>query len=161
MGALGERGPVPKRSGQRRRRNKGDEPAKAEAGKVTRPAPDDNWHATARLWYESLAESGQSVFYEASDWATAYLLAESISRDLKPQVVGVNEQTGEPVFAVIPMKGASLAAYLKAMTALLVTEGDRRRARLELERPKSDDEETGDSVGVSYMDDFRSRALSG
>ena len=29
-----------------------------------------------------------------------------------------------------PMKGASLAAYLKAMTALMVSEGDRRRERV-------------------------------
>jgi len=80
------------------------------------------------------AEVGQQAFYEPSDWAWAWIVAESISRDLKPQVVGIVEETGEVVRAIIPMKGASLAAYLKAMTALLATEGDRRRANMELER---------------------------
>ena len=58
---------------------------------------------------------------------------ESISRDLEEQVVGITE-SGDVVRAHIPMKGASLSAYLKAFTALMLTEGDRRKARLEIER---------------------------
>jgi hypothetical protein len=119
------------------------------------PKPNSKWHPIAKRWFESLAMSGQSrKYYEPSDWATAYLIAESMSRDLKPQVVGINEETGEPVMAVIPLKGASLAAYLKAFTALLVTEGDRRRARVELERPKPGGEEASD---VSWLDEARRR----
>lgn len=165
---MGERGPVPKRSSQRRRQNREAAPEKVEvpveapaaAAKADAPAPNERWHPAARAWYESLARSGQSTFYEASDWALAYLIAESISRDLKPQVVGVNEESGEPVMAVIPMKGASLSAYLKAMTALLVTEGDRRRARIELERAGAEPscDGAGDKPGVSYLDAYRDRA---
>lgn len=153
---MGTRGPVPKRSTQRRRQNKESKPEKAAGAKqVKPPEPHEKWHPAAKAWYESLAESGQSAFYEPSDWATAYLIAESISRDLKPQVVGVNEETGEPTMAVIPMKGASLSAYLKAMTALMVTEGDRRRARLELERGGSDP--APKPAGVTALDEYRRR----
>jgi antitoxin (DNA-binding transcriptional repressor) of toxin-antitoxin stability system len=129
----------------------------AERSKV--PPADDRWHAVARAWYESLSRSGQRVYYEASDWATAYLLAESMSRDLKPQVVGITEE-GEPVRAVIPLKGASLAAYLKGFTTLLVTEGDRRRARVELERADDDEAPAEDDPEVASLDEYRSR-LSG
>lgn len=94
----------------------------------------DNWHPVAKHWYDSLPLSGQSIYYQPSDWAVAYMLAESISRDFKPQFVGVNEESGEPIYEAIPLKGASLAAYLKGFTALLATEGDRRRMQIELER---------------------------
>lgn len=133
-------GPIPKRSDTRRRRNKASEPEKAAAGTPVapeRPAADENWHPIAKGWFESLGRSGQAQFYEPSDWATAVLIAESMSRDLLPQVVGVLQEgkdAGEVVKEVIPLKGASLTAYLRAMSVLLVTEGDRRRMRLELER---------------------------
>lgn len=155
---MGERGPVPKREGQRRRRNKPVEGAEvtraAGAAEVeVRPAKA-SWHPAAKQWYESLAESGQSAFYEPSDWATAWVIAESMSRDLSPQVVGVNENTGEVVKASVPINGARLSAYLKAMGSLLTTEGERRRAHLELDRPT---EPEGEPAGVSYIDHARRR----
>lgn len=153
---MGTRGPVPKRSTQRRRTNKESVPETAPAAAVvTVPEPDENWHPTAALWFASLKESGQSRFYESSDWALAFVIAESISRDLKPQVVGIHEETGDVVRAVIPMKGASLSAYLKAMGSLLVTEGDRRRAGLELQRPQVSSGEG--STEVAELDDYRRR----
>lgn len=156
-GVKGAGGPVPKRSDQRRRRNKANEPTKAPAGaKVEPPEAPEHWHETARAWYESLALSGQSVFYEPADWATAFVIAESMSRDLKPQVVGIKEESGDPVFAIVPLKGASLSAYLKAMSLLLVTEGDRRRAGLELQRPVQQPE-GADTSNVASLDDLRSR----
>lgn len=164
-GVPGAGGPVPKRSSQRRRTNSPEpESVPVDGGSVEQPAAEESWHPAASAWYESLARSGQAIFYEPSDWATAYLIAESMSRELKPQVVGMSvgfdeqgRQTSEPVIATVPMKGASLGAYLKAMTALLVTEGDRRRASLELERNPNATE--GDPPEVARMDDWRSRAL--
>lgn len=149
----GTRGPIPKRSIERRRRNKtGDtETVSTLVDVVDVPEADKDWHAIARLWYDSLADSGQSVFYEPSDWATAYLIAESMSRDLSPQFVAVTER-GDTVTETIPLKGASLAAYLKAMSVLMVTEGDRRRMRLELERP---DAEKVVPASVVAMDAYR------
>lgn len=153
---MGTRGPVPKRSNQRRRRNEPETPVtKADgAPKVEIPAADSKWHPVAKRWFESLASSGQMAFYQASDWATAYLVAESMSRDLKPQPIGVDEETGKPVVAVIPLKGASLTAYLKAFTALMVTEGDRRRLGLELQRSGS----AAEAPEVPNLDDYRRRA---
>lgn len=149
-------GPVAKRSDQRRRANKPEVPIDKVAGadQVEMPVADEQWHPIARLWYESLSESGQRVFYEPSDWATAYLIAESISRDLKPQFVGISE-SGEVLKEKIPMKGASLTAYLRAMTALLVTEGDRRRSHLELQRAAQVDAD--EEAAVAQLDEYRSR----
>jgi hypothetical protein len=157
---MGERGPPPKRSEERRRRNKGSKPSKGNAAaSVKKPPAAKGWHPIAKRWFNSLADSGQSEFYEPSDWAMAYVVAESISRDLKPQVVAVPEKTGEPVFETVPMKGASLAAYLKAMTALMVSEGDRRRAGIELKRPGGDDgDEAQAQAGVVQMEQYRKAA---
>lgn len=156
---MGERGPVPKRTTQRRRRNKpedGAEVTTADGGvRVAPPAADRKWHPVAKRWYESLAGSGQSAYYQASDWATAYLLAESMSRDLRPQPIGVDKD-GCPIIEAIPLKGASLAAYLKGMASLMVTEGDRRRARLELTLPEA--EEAEEKAGVSELDQWRRRS---
>lgn len=139
------RGPAPKKDAERRRRNKtGDNSAipatvvnvdELLAGDVEIPDADPDWHAIARNMYESVARSGQVIWMEPSDWAALYLMCESISRDLNPQVVGVTED-GEVVKDTIPLKGASLNAYLKAMASLMMLEGDRRRLRIELERQK-------------------------
>lgn len=157
-GVPGRGGPPPKRSDQRRRRNvpAAGAPEKAPAGGRARgPRADSKWHPVAKRWYSSLAKSGQSAFYEASDWATAYLLAESISRELNPQpmVVGRGDKA-EIEMVSLPPKGASLAAWLRGMTALLVTEGDRRRSALELQQQGG---EAKEASSVSSLDAWRSR----
>lgn len=145
------------RSEQRRRRNADDLPIShaPAASRVTVPKAGKGWHRIARRWYRSLGGSGQSAFYEPSDWAVAYLVAESMSRDLGEQFLGINEKTGEVEYGVIPLKGASLNAYLKAFAALMVTEGDRRRMRLELQRNAEVDEDH--EAGVAVMDEWRDR----
>jgi hypothetical protein len=154
-GVPGAGGPVPKRSDQRRRRNKTEPVTKAPGVGGSKPPPaNSKWHPVARRWFQSLKNSGQARFYEPSDWATAFLLAESISRELQPQPIG-NTEDGDVIYASLPPKGASLAAWLKAMTSLLVTEGDRRRARLELEAaPPADPAE---EAAVADLDDYRKR----
>lgn len=153
---MGQRGPVPKRSSERRRQNKDSQPLKVTVAgpAAAMPPVDPEWHPIAQRTYESLAESGQSEFYEPSDWALAYLGAESMSRDLQPQFVGLAERTGEPVFASIPLKGASLAAYLKWSGLLGMTMGDRLRMGIELERGPVDEETP---AGVTAIADYRSR----
>ena len=138
---MGKRGPVPKRSDQRRRENAPEvSPTKAPgAASVSIPSADPEWNPVAVRWYESLAESGQSAFYEPSDWASAWLLAESMSRELEPQplVVGSGEHAKVEMHRM-PPKAASVAAWLKGMSQLIATEGDRRRIGLELQRPAAD-----------------------
>ena len=146
---MGGRGPVPKRSDQRRRTNAPAKPIDKVPARFQAavPATDESWHPVAGAWYESLANSGQSTFYEASDWATAFLIAESMSRDLSPQFVGFTE-SGEILKETIPLKGASLSAYLRAMAVLMVTEGDRRRLQVELEKPRPADPDEDRSLAT-------------
>ena len=110
-------GPVPKRSEQRRRRNLDSIPDRARAGaKVPPPPLREGLSPLAQSWYAALADSGQSQFYEASDWATAQLVAEAIH-----------------TYAEAPT-AALLTTILTGSGLLLATEGDRRRLRLELVR---------------------------
>lgn len=157
-GVPGAGGPPPKRSDQRRRTNETAHPVvQVPAGEVVIPAPDENWHPIALRWFESLKISGQSVFYASADWTAAYALAESMSREFKPQplVVGTGKDATVEMYEM-PPKAASLAAWLKGFSDLLVTEGSRRRVGLELVRVPTE-EASGD---VSWIDDARQRLRS-
>ncbi|MBC7593283.1 MAG: hypothetical protein H7288_04995 [Kineosporiaceae bacterium] len=135
-------GPTPKRDGERVRRNEPEvttttvDLAKL-SGTVTALQSDENWHSVARLVFDSLHESAQVVFWEPSDWAIAYLLCTNLDRELKPQFVGMQtdaDGSTTPHVSVVPLKGASLGAYIKGFTNLLMTEVDRRRAGIEINR---------------------------
>lgn len=125
---MGVHGPIPKRSEERRRRNKDDGPGLIQAPSGAPeylpdlPDPDPSWHSIATDWYLSLRESGQAAFYQPSDWAVARYAAELMSRVLDCSERGPN--------------GQLVAALNSVMSSLLTTEGDRRRARMELERKK-------------------------
>lgn len=151
---MGERGPVPKPANQRRRRNKTAAAPTPHRTGVKPPPTNGKWHPVARRWFNSLKKSAQSEFYEESDWATAYLVAESISRELSAQVVGITKQ-GDIVTADLPPKGASLAAWLKAMSSLLVTAGDRRRMQVEMTTPAVRD--PAEESAVADLDEYRKR----
>ncbi|MGW0984291.1 phage terminase small subunit [Streptomyces xiamenensis] len=145
---MGTRGPVPKRSEERRRRNKGEgpEPVAAPSGPPpdapVLPEPDNDWHPVASDWYLSLRESGQAAFYQPSDWAVARYVAELMSRALSAE---------RP-------NGQLIAAINSTMSSLLTTEGDRRRARIELERQRPVAEQQ--PAGVTAIADYRA-ALGG
>lgn len=162
-------GPIPKRSDQRRRRNAPDpglgEITKALGARVV-PVPPayEDWDEIALDFYESLPRSGQSQFYQPSDWALAVVISESLSRDLKPQALldqdgrAVLDANDRPIMRRLPLKGANLSAYLKAMQSLLVTEGDRRRLRLELQSPGAEPDQPDRPANVV---DLRDRLAAG
>lgn len=135
-------GPVPKRSDQRRRRNKenGETQQVYRTGQVTIPATDENWHPIARDWFDSLKDSAISQYYDASDWATARYVAEAMSRNLS---------TGK-------LSSQLFQAVMSAMTDLLTTEGARRKARIEIERTNNDADEEEATADVV---DLRKRAF--
>jgi hypothetical protein len=140
---MGERGPVPKRNAQRRRRNKESkaETAPALTGEVEAPPVVKSWAPAARRWYESLADSGQAQFFEPSDWQAAQLVAGELSVYLRSK-----------------KRSAMMWSHIwTAMTDLLTTEGARRRLKIEIERPTADDEGAEDSE-VAKLDDYRRRA---
>lgn len=122
---------------------------------------DSGWHPIALELWESFKRSGQALYWEPSDWAVAKLVCESISRDLKPQVVGVAPASefgpAEVVKDRIPLKGASLGAYAKMFGQLMLTEGERRRLSIELERTRHGLEDRSPAKVVKITD--RKRAL--
>lgn len=121
---MGTRGPVPKRSEERIRRNKPEvEVTKVEAAGVV-PQPDLGFadpHPMIVEFWESLAASAQAQFYEPSDWAFAKFtlhFADTLLKSSRPSaqlLQGVNSALGD----------------------LLVSEGARRRVRMEVERNKA------------------------
>lgn len=140
---MGERGPVPKHSSARVRRNKppvetDEVPEGFTEAPYLPPVDDDGeytWHPIAVEFYLSLQSSGQSRLYQDSDWMAAYTMCEALSRELKPQFVGMRQISAtetRPVTMSVPLKGASLNALRAFQAALLVTEGDRRRLQVEI-----------------------------
>ena len=135
-------GPVPKRSDQRIRRNKDNGTVeKLDAiGKVA--APELNFvdpHSLIVDLFDSLKDSAQSRYYEPSDWQYAKFALH---------------------FADVLLKSARPSAQLLAsvnqmLTDLLVSEGSRRRVRLEIERSDSG----GDVLDVADL--FRQRLSQG
>lgn len=146
---MGARGPIGKRSEERmghRSKEEKDAVTKAPAGPPVGlpdlPEPDALWHPIASDWYLSLRQSGQAAFYQPSDWAVARYAADLMSKVLLSER-GPN--------------GQLVAALNSVMSSLLTTEGDRRRARMELERKKPAPQSDAD---VTVLDDYRS-AFSG
>lgn len=139
-GKPGSGGPPPKRSDQRRRRNTDVMPvttAPSGANPGQMPLPDDAWHPRAHEWFVSLGQSGQSRFYEPSDWAMAKFAADLMSK------LAISDKPSAQM----------VASLLQITTGLMVTEGDRRRLRLELARgPEVDtDEESSVANIADYM----------
>lgn len=139
-------GPPPKRSSQRRRRNKpaleivsNDSSVVPKPVKVPRVSP--SWHPLMKDWFRSLKTSGQSAFYQESDWQTARLLAEVMSQELN---------SGEGV------KASMLSEFNRAAASLMTTEGERRRLRVELAagEPVQQVDDEAASVMTSYKDMF-------
>ncbi|MGW6602040.1 phage terminase small subunit [Streptomyces sp. NPDC055036] len=129
---MGSRGPVPKRDDQRRRRNAPEvelatAPSNTPEG-APAPEADPDWHPIARRWYDSLAQSGQSFFFEPSDWAQAAFVAEAMSRNLNQ---------GQR------LSGQLFAAVIAASSDLLTTEGSRRRLRIELSKAEAAEVDSG------------------
>lgn len=124
---MGERGPVPKRSDRRIRRNKDGgevERLSVDGGPVEVPPLGFPTHAIAEAWYASLAESGQARYFEPSDWQAARVVAHEVGRMLN---------SGKA-------SGQMLTAVWSAMSDLLTTEAARRRVRMEIERDKPADD---------------------
>lgn len=144
---MSTRGPVPKRSEERRRRNKEnhqvEQAPSATLVPTASPEPDPDWHPVALDFFVSLSHSGQSQFYEPSDWALAVYVTEAMSNSLNHQREG-------------RMSAHMFAAVLAGATELMASEGSRRRLRLELTR----DDTPKENAGVTALNEYR-RALTG
>lgn len=126
-------GPVGKRSDQKHGHRTASELAvdKVPAGsELVWYEPNPDWDDTAARLYASVQVSGQVWFYEQSDVAVLYYLCEEMTRSRNSD----------------KFSGQAFQAIMSSMGDLLVTEGSRRRVKIELQR------ETGSS-GPSDVDD--------
>jgi hypothetical protein len=132
-------GPIPKREAERTRRNKEPEGsvslAKGNAYPVTIPPADETWAPRAKSWYESLATSGMKEFMQNSDYEYARILCDALTDYYKRP------------------SAMMLASILSGMTSLGTTEGDRRRMRIELEKPKP----VLESASITAIGDYKSK----
>lgn len=134
------RGPLPKRSEERSRRNKPENEGGVSLAKGDRvpyrvPPVDSAWHPRAKQWYRSLSRSGMREFYELSDYEMARLLCDALTEYYKRPTAMM------------------LATILQGMTSLGTTEGERRRMRIELEDPK----EAESSASLIAIDTYRAQ----
>lgn len=133
-------GPVPNRSEDlaRPRERKGSDQQSIKTGEmrdVTIPHADPEWHPIADRMWRAMKSSGQADFFQNSDWAFAYSLMDDLSHYKK---------SGK-------RSGQMLQSILSAMERLLITEADRRRARVELSAP----EEENESASVTAIADYK------
>ena len=116
---MGSRGPIPKRAEERRRRNKESAvETVTAAGNVKPTTCPSGLHAEAKGWFQSLSDSGQSKFYEPSDWRQARVLAIILDGMLEAPRVSAQ----------------MFAAWCSAASELGTTEGARRRVHIEIDR---------------------------
>jgi hypothetical protein len=136
------RGPIPKRSDQRIRRNRPDVEIETVSaiGVVQVPEFDlSDVHPLVNELFLSLKDSAQSRFYEPSDWAYAKFtlhFADVLLKSSRPS-------------------GQLLSTVQTMLTDLLLTEGARRRVRLEVERNQSE------AAVLDVADMFRARLAQG
>lgn len=93
--------------------------------------PDPEWHPIAQMIFNSAKSSGQSDFYQDSDYAMLYTLCEDISYYKTPKT-WIDKDSGEE--RTQNRSGQMLQAILSNLASLLLTEGERRKVRLELQK---------------------------
>lgn len=131
---MGVSGPIPARSDQRVRRNQDEGPIEKVSiiGPVVVPELDIvRPHPLVVDLYEALKTSGQAKFYEPSDWQYARLAMHFVNklvRNSKPSAM-------------------MLSSVNTMLTPLLMTEGERRRVRMEVERNQTE----GELIDVAEM----------
>jgi len=141
---MGKRGPIPKRDDQRRRRNQDSksESVPFDGTPVAAPPADPEWHPLARGLYDALPESGQSQYFEPSDWQYAIWLAHETSLYLRSS----------------KRSSMMLQTLMSGWADLMITEGQRRRSKLEIDRTPPPAEEDEDAATITSLDEFKARA---
>lgn len=139
---MGRRGPLPKRTDEPQHRSneakKSDVKKALIAGDVMRPEPDPDWHPIARMLWDAACDSPQNRWYEATDWAVLFSLCDDVSYFKR----GAKRS------------GQMLATINSMMLSLMLTEGDRRRIGVEIQRAS---EEQLKSPGVEALEDWAKR----
>lgn len=118
---------------------------------VTVPPPDPEWGHAALMLYSSLLSSGMADFYQDSDWAYAWVVISELDAYRKPAPMREKGSDGKYRDVVIDgevqyypthkISGQMFQSLMSAMGVLGLTEGDRRRMRIELSEPDEGNEE--------------------
>ena len=87
------------------------------------PKADKQWHIKAQSWFNSLDLSGQTEFWEPSDWATAVAAADAYNVFLRTHNASI------------------MAQFVRLSERLGATLSDRKRSRIELAEPVIEDED--------------------
>ncbi|ASZ75173.1 hypothetical protein PBI_MISSWHITE_5 [Mycobacterium phage MissWhite] len=131
---MGTRGPIGKRDEERVRRNINENPTETiqVIGAVEIPELGDmsymgETHPLIEEMYESIKQSAAVKYYEPTDWQFARLALYTLNQEL----IAAQHQDK-------PIGAMKLTAINQMLSALLLTEGDRRRVRLEIERAPAD-----------------------
>lgn len=145
-------GPVPNREANlaRPRSRKGSEIQPVTRGvlkPVVVPRLDPKWHKIAKMLWNSVKDSGQAEFYQQSDWAFLYSVCEDLSEYKNPKV----DRNG---VEYTKRSGQMLQTIYSAMERLLITEGDRRRVRLELHEPEPEQVPAAVIAIAAYQQDL-------
>lgn len=131
--------PIPKRGNEghpyaAKRRNEKITKARSEDD-VFIPPVDEEWHPIAKMLYKSAQTSGQSRFYQSSDWVVLYSFCEDLSN-----------------YKFHDKRSPTMLASLNSvMLNLCLTEGDRRKVHIELEKDLPTEDK---SAGLTVMSEW-------
>lgn len=160
-------GPAP--AAVKRRRNKDTLAPKKQGerrGVTAQVAPNPDWRQDIRNYFRAVLASGQSDWFENSDVMTLYLQCELLDRVLRGsrtvpvykeektdegkyipildedgELIPELDEFGEPLRRTIGnINGQALRPILDMSQDLLVTEGARRKLRIDLGLPEDDSE---------------------
>lgn len=123
----GKRGPVPARTetliGHSAKEKQEAVTKIAMSGRVAPPNPNPEWGPAARALYDAALESGQSKYYEPTDWWMLLFTCrevDSYCNDKRPSAF-------------------NLQVLLQMFSQLLLTEAERRRVQVEIDRGPTED----------------------
>jgi hypothetical protein len=138
---MGQRGPVPNPESDlaRPRSRKGADQQPVTYGLrrgVSWPDADEDWHPIATMLWDAAKESGQTDFYQQTDIALLWSLCDDITHYKK---------SGK-------RSGQMLDVIYKNLGSLLITEGDRRRVRIELTEPQPEEDPAAVFAIAQYRD---------
>ena len=88
------------------------------------------------LW-EAAGSSGMADYYQNSDWALLYSLLDDLNDQKRSAEREYKDERGQISYGRV--NGQVLAVIYSTMTTLGFTEGDRRRMRVELTAPDTED----------------------
>lgn len=149
-------GPIPRPESELARpraRKGGDQQAVTKGTRRELHWPDtpEHWGTLARDLYEGARDSGQEDFYQQSDVAYLTFVLEEMNRYMEPQTY-VDKETGEAVTYTPKRSGQMFQALHSSMQALLLTEGDRRRVRVELAEKPIERPQLASVARLAYAD---------